>query len=300
MSSFDKTDNDIDSMFFDDFALLQGDFTDFDSVLNHQGPGSDADCEGDSDHDIDDDDVPPSQPTSEGIVTATVFQNDVQNPEGNVGASTPVPTESGEPVEVVDEEELRKWQTSTLKNKEDQIKNKEEKINELSKKAAAHQKEADKKQADHDREHARKEMGQYKLNQILKLKNNAQKQATNRKKELDKVNNELQNFRNQIAEINANPLELYLKDKKPIRKRKSSKEKNNHIPARPKDYDPDSIEGDDSLSENEEFIKLMQQQGKTNAKIACRRCKVGPIHTHISIHVHESMCSISIIHLSIY
>lgn len=301
-------ENNIDSRspeaFTIDPSLLQNGSSRFDVDSDPEDPGNDADCDGDFDDDFDNVHVPQSQSILDQQLTAEEFErallDDAQSPEANVGTSTAVPMEIDESVEV-DQKKLDDWMTVTVRTKCNQIENKQTNIKKLSGTIEYHRKRFNKRQAEYDREYKLKAKGQHELDAIVAAKNESQRHIKKKEDERTKVNAELEDLRKQVAEIKANPRTMYLKDKKSSPKGKSPKEKDDAAQDRPAGYDPDSMEEYDSLSENEAYVRRRNEETpQKNAKIACRRCRVRPIHTHMSIHVYELMCSILIVYWSIY
>lgn len=252
-------------------AVLQKDSSRFDIDTGLEDLGNDADCEGDTDYDYD----------------------DTQSPGANVDASTAEPIEIDESVEV-DEKELENWNNETLKNMETQISKKEDKIKELNKKVAYHQKNLNHRQAEYEKQYELKKMGQHQLNAILAKRNESERYIADRQTDIINATTEIEDLRKQVAEIEANSRAMYLaylNDKKSGPKGKSSKKKDDAAQNRPADYDPNSMEGYDSLSENEAYVKRRNRETpKKNATIACRRCRVRPIYTRQSMYL--SWCAL--------
>lgn len=261
-----------------------------------QGPESDADSEQEAEWDLDDEDVQPNS-TFTANEEAPVYQNNVQNTGVDDGADAAVPVEGGEPV--VNDEELAKWLGEHSHDLQAQIKKIEAKIQKAKELIIKHQNNADKWQKKHDDDHKAGKSGEYDLNKILKKKDDSLKHVEKWEKDLEKFIKSLNDLRNQSAEVEANPVGVYVNTKKPKVTKRSPRRKR-RTKHDPSVSDPDHM-GDDSLSDNPEFIRIRSEEakkakekeakGSKNASIACRRCRVRPIHTQRYIRVYTNLAA---------
>ncbi|CRG90197.1 hypothetical protein PISL3812_07240 [Talaromyces islandicus] len=243
---------------------------------NNQGPGSDADSEDDAEYEVDHEYDPDGQhsPLYKSPNEMPTYQNGVQTTEVNDGTSAAVPVENGEPV--VDDEDFAIWLSEHPKDLQTKINKKLRNIKDLEGKILRHKDEVNKKQAHYEKEHALKKKGQFELDKIIESRDNSKKQILNREEDLKKATTVLQSLQNDLAEAKANPHGVYERVRKPTGTRKSPKRKSNAFQAGDTDLYLDNTGGDDSLSENEEYIKAVQESNNKglNAKIACRWCKL--------------------------
>lgn len=233
-------------------------------------------------------------------------QDHVQNTEVENNAIASTPVEILEPVVTV--EQVEAWKIEALNKLQKKINAKTKKIKSIEKMVSLWRKTAEDKDQTYKKTYEEKKKGQHELDKILKARDYAMRQEKKRQEELIKLSDEVQNFQDRIAEINANPRSVYFKVTKPSQRR--IPQRTRKLTTKTFRFDPnfDNDEGDDSLSDNPEYIKYRialeeeaekknQEANKgINAKVACRRCKVRS-YPHISIHAFESICSILIVHI---
>ncbi|KAH8700329.1 hypothetical protein BGW36DRAFT_356993 [Talaromyces proteolyticus] len=248
---------DIINRFFDDKASDEND-GDYEEENEEYDDQEDAECESDEIF----------------VINTAVAVGKIQEAAGgNIGAANR-PANAGssnsdDSTDPISIEALRSWFQDETERLQKKIKTKQDGVKKVEHKIANDMERCIEKQRELQKEYEKHNKGDYELEKIKEAAEIWGNRAAKNKEKKEKVENEIAELKAQQNEILANPRNMFIK-KKRAKTTKRGPRAPRYQP--PPDFDP--LNGDDSLSENEEYKKSKKDEGsRTNAMIACRRCR---------------------------